>query len=165
MLIVGIIVRIAQGIPSIDLRHKTVEPFRVAESHLGCPLAVAYRHELVGESVIFQIFLDAHIQVPAHIQHMQRSVPIVVGKEIQHKEFRLGNIVLAFGNGEDYAVRNLVNVFLIEYAVFDDIFLVHRNGELARADIVDTLAGLELKLCARLLEHPHDILQRQNGIP
>ena len=131
VLVVGVVVRTAESIPLIDICHHVVELVRIGEPDLRSALAIADRDKLVGESVIFKIVLDAHIQIAAHIQKMYRSVPLIVRKQVEHKQFRLGDVVFLRRHRQHYIFRNLRLIFLVEDSVLYHVFLVHRNHEFA----------------------------------
>ncbi len=162
VLIVGVVVRIAERVPLIDVRHHVVEPVRVGEPDLRSALAVADRDELVGEPVIFKIILDAHVQVASHVQKMYRSVPLVVREQVEHEQLRFGNVVLLRRHRKHDILRNLRLILFVEDSVFYDIFLVHRNHELARADVIHHLARRERNLRRRMAEDAHHV-GKENG--
>ena len=58
---------------------------------------------------------------------MQRTVPIVIGEQIQHEKLRLGEIILVLRYGKHDFVRNHVSIFLVKNSIFDDIFLIDRD--------------------------------------
>ena len=121
---------------------------------------VADGRKAIGEAVEHQIILDAHVEVSAHVQQVQRTVPLIGGQEVQQEQLRLGNVVLVLGHGEHDLLRNLVGKFFRDNPVFEAVLLVHRNHNIAGADEIQLAAAFQRDLHFRVLEHVHHVRQQ-----
>ena len=157
ILIVHKIVLPLQGIPLVDRLHLLIQadgihPAGIRRAHL-----VADGRKAVGEAVIHEVILDAHVEVSAHVEQIERTVPLIVGQQVQHEELRLGNVVLVLGDGERDAVGDLGGKFLRDNPVFDAILPVYGNYQVAGADEIQLEPVFEGHLHLGVAEHVHDV--------
>ena len=104
-----------------------IEIIRVGKADVRGLGAVLYRYETERETVVEQIFLHTDLDFPAHAEHIDRTVPLVIGEQVEHKELRLAQIAAL--ESENDAVRDAVRILFRHYSVLKAVLLVHRNAE------------------------------------
>ena len=114
-----------------------------------------------GETVVGQVILDADVQVSSLVEHVQRPVPLIVGKQVQHEQLRFREIILLGRDGEFDLIGNFIGIFGIQDAGPNDILFVHGNEEPARYQVVHLASAGQGNLGLRVLEDGHDVGNRQ----
>ena len=149
-----------EGVPLVGVHHLVIQLQGIHPAGVRRARLVLERSETVGEAVVVEVVLDAHIEVPALAQEAQGAVPLVIGQQVQQEKFRLGHIALVLGHGEHDGVRNLGGELLRHNSVFDAVLLVYGNNQIAGADEVHLGAVLQGYLHLRVLEHVHHVAQQ-----
>ena len=161
VLIINVIVRTREGIPAEGPGQFAVQVVRVDEARTGgCNLALE-GHEMPGETVVGQVILDADVQVSSLVEYVQRPVPLIVGKQVQHEQLRFREIILLGRDGEFDLIGNFIGIFGIQDAGPNDILFVHGNEEPARYQVVHLASAGQGNLGLRVLEDGHDVGNRQ----
>ena len=148
VLVVPEIVSARERVPFVDLRHPVIERIGVHETGFRGRGLVLDRHELEGVAAELEIFLDADVEVAAHVEQVQRAVPLVAGEQVEQEQLGLAEIVLVLADREDNRVGDLRRVLRVHDAVLDHVLPVHRDHDLAGRDVVHLAAaghrGLDL---------------------
>ena len=116
--------------------HEMQEIVHVHNSRIGSFASGLYRYETVTEAIVHEILLDAHVEVSAHAQYVDRPVPVITIQQVKHEEFLLGEIFLVRRHGEHYFFRNAICEFLAQYSIFEHILLVYRYADAAANYII-----------------------------
>ena len=96
---------------------------------------------------------------------MYWPVPLIVGEQVEHEEFRLGDIGLLGRNLDNDLVLDEVGELRRHNAGLQCVLLVDRDADLAGDYVVHGLSALEHELGVRVLEHIHHGLDRDDLIP